>query len=723
MRARRLRRLGQLTGAAVAACVPAVTEPAEQRPAKDVDNTTTGRSVAISTSTVSGSQIDSQKNKLMVGSTPVSHDDDRFSEMDDIHHKQKHQKFSSDHEHEMMFAEKANNNVEIVEPARPSLPGCSRLLREFEFNLMSAQTSSAATTAATNQETKMDIEESGDEQSATAETMDTEEATSTAPLYTPLAHKSASEILLESEICVSRILNAFWAEHCEGQVIVSDTALQHKETPDDVDDLVSNVLMEICMQYFDGILIDLRCNTAEPCKEGKPTAKKEAAALTTAAAAATDSGPSCLTPTMLPFNLANHAIVKFLIASHDRCNKEFSTYSETRKRKDYGDAILGLINRTKVQLIEYSVLILNGTITLPTLHSAAPPQDAVQRSPLLDLLYDHHIPSDYLQSLITEAHKSPATLATVFGNVVDNLFVDMQSRIVSAQLNIGPIAVLNELFHVTLTHEPNTRPICNMVGKLYNFYPTLVTEMTGREITYTSYLGPFLSVSVFIEENPMLFEDELSRRVVERCSADVQQQLENMRSLLHSVFHNLLKNVESRNSVLMYFSAILKHNDKRTQFQFDEKTLARDGFMLNVLSVLQKLSVKIKLERVDSMYPFHWESMIAIGKDTKLRFDEPAYEKFVGALRKLEYICNSSRFNMVCFLFAYGTYRRIGSMGDHKLPDALLVPDAAGAPHCHHAGHSAIQQAHARHQRVESHAVRSAQDAAPMGEHTSGRPQ
>lgn len=107
-----------------------------------------------------------------------------------------------------------------------------------------------------------------------------------------------------------------------------------------------------------------------------------------------------------------------------------------------------------------------------------------------------------------------------------------------------------------------------------------------------------------------------------------------MRGQLHTVFHNLLKNVESRNGVLMYFSKILKSNEKRTQFQSDEKKLGRDGFMLNVMTVLQKLSVKIKLERVDPKYPFHYESLIDIAKDTKLRFDDNEYKTWVSSPRK-----------------------------------------------------------------------------------------
>lgn len=64
----------------------------------------------------------------------------------------------------------------------------------------------------------------------------------------------------------------------------------------------------------------------------------------------------------------------------------------------------------------------------------------------------------------------------------------------------------------------------------------------------------------------------------------------------------------------------LRNNEKRTQIHTDEAQLARDGFMLNVLSVLQKLSQKIKLDRLDMQYPFHWDALINVAKDTKLRF-------------------------------------------------------------------------------------------------------
>lgn len=104
-----------------------------------------------------------------------------------------------------------------------------------------------------------------------------------------------------------------------------------------------------------------------------------------------------------------------------------------------------------------------------------------------------------------------------------------------------------------------------------------------------------------------------------------------MRGNLHTIFHNLLKNGDIRNKVLEYFSGILLNNEKRTQFHSDEKKLARDGFMLNLMMVLQKLSIKIKLERVDPRYPFRSDAFVDIKKDTKLRFDDTEFNKWISS--------------------------------------------------------------------------------------------
>lgn len=102
-----------------------------------------------------------------------------------------------------------------------------------------------------------------------------------------------------------------------------------------------------------------------------------------------------------------------------------------------------------------------------------------------------------------------------------------------------------------------------------------------------------------------------------------------MRANLHQMVHGLLKNVDSRTAVMTYLGAVLSHNEKRTQIQADEGHSARDGFMLNVLVLLQKLSQKIKQDRVDLYYPFRSDAIVAIVKDTKVRLTSDEYSQWL----------------------------------------------------------------------------------------------
>jgi ubiquitin conjugation factor E4 B len=55
----------------------------------------------------------------------------------------------------------------------------------------------------------------------------------------------------------------------------------------------------------------------------------------------------------------------------------------------------------------------------------------------------------------------------------------------------------------------------------------------------------------------------------------------------------MLVNSSSRESTLSYIARILRLNEKRAQILGDERSLAGDGFMLNLLSVMQMLAVKV----------------------------------------------------------------------------------------------------------------------------------
>jgi ubiquitin conjugation factor E4 B len=57
--------------------------------------------------------------------------------------------------------------------------------------------------------------------------------------------------------------------------------------------------------------------------------------------------------------------------------------------------------------------------------------------------------------------------------------------------------------------------------------------------------------------------------------------------------YNLVVNLSSRDMTLIYITKILIYNEKRCKMRVDERTVAGDGFMLNLLTALQELSVKV----------------------------------------------------------------------------------------------------------------------------------
>ena len=78
----------------------------------------------------------------------------------------------------------------------------------------------------------------------------------------------------------------------------------------------------------------------------------------------------------------------------------------------------------------------------------------------------------------------------------------------------------------------------------------------------------------------------------------LQSDLEYLRNYMHKVFYSILLNSASRDATLKYIAEVLQRNIRRQQMQVNERTVAGDGFMLNLLSVMQHLSAKVSLNQV-----------------------------------------------------------------------------------------------------------------------------
>ena len=74
---------------------------------------------------------------------------------------------------------------------------------------------------------------------------------------------------------------------------------------------------------------------------------------------------------------------------------------------------------------------------------------------------------------------------------------------------------------------------------------------------------------------------------------------------MFKVIHSLLRCTETRDSVLNYLSQLLSANSKKSQLLSDRRLVSTDGFMLNLLHIMQQLNNKVKINTVSSftIYP------------------------------------------------------------------------------------------------------------------------
>lgn len=86
------------------------------------------------------------------------------------------------------------------------------------------------------------------------------------------------------------------------------------------------------------------------------------------------------------------------------------------------------------------------------------------------------------------------------------------------------------------------------------------TEAAGRELTYTSVLGPLLAVSVFAEEDPAVaekfFSGKESQNAVRAVAQQLQQDMEFVRVALHKLVHSILVNSVTREAALKYLGEV-----------------------------------------------------------------------------------------------------------------------------------------------------------------------
>ncbi|XP_018324068.1 ubiquitin conjugation factor E4 B isoform X2 [Agrilus planipennis] len=430
---------------------------------------------------------------------------------------------------------------------------------------------------------------------------------------------SSSVEMSEEQIhsTLSRLLSCTFKESSETFTHLPETADLFKEVPNiSVTALTSNSIMEMLQQIASGV---------NPFK--KTDLQDDSSCLNSLSVSPTQNLSPASSPVLncpIPFlsfksNELNNEIPSLKLALHYLMISYAKVGVEERNnpKRSSIPPLSDILSDLREQLINYTALILQGLIFQP-----APNALKEGKSPILVPLLQQTLPRGFISELVARTYTSPDCFANIFTPLLQDLFSMMQTASIVGNEHRQPLQALGELAEIRCGPNGNLRPICKLLTQQAQFLPETISQSAGREITRTSFFGPFLSISVFAEDEPKVAEKFFSGNTTsdKSLTQTLQQELENSRVMLHKIFHDVLANASSRDGMLQYLTNLLKCNEKRAQLQAEERNLAGDGFMLNVLSVLQMLAVKVKLGKIDFYYLFHPSAVIDIKNDTRLKF-------------------------------------------------------------------------------------------------------
>lgn len=506
-------------------------------------------------------------------------------------------------------------------PVSPSTPGPSKAFTEQIISPSKQQQFQ-------NSDIPMEVEENSDKQCSSSgvdvdsgiENMEVEESDRKDLKSRSRTTSSSTEITIEQiHSVISRILCISWKEPTEGCVFLPQTAA-HALTEKLVDaaEIINEALMEVlCMFVKDEdplkeINVDISSN-----REDSPNS--QTSPLLSPVATFCRCDICCKSSQSKSFT--------YLLDCYSRVAVEERNHPKKSSTPPLSD-ILAIL---RAQCVQYSSLVLQGLAGISQSSTTYP----LAMTPLLYPVLSQSLPRGYLHELVARTHTNSAVFNKIFTPLLQGLYLSMQHPSLVGNTHRRPIEALEELIEIRCGASSNIRPICRLIIHQVQFLPDIMTSAAGRELTTTSFLGPFLSVSVFAEDEPNVAEKFFSGNsfIDKSMNLTLQQELESTRTSLHKIFHAILANSNCREAMLTYLATLLRHNEKRAQIQTEEFSLAGDGFMLNLLSVLQMLSVKIKLDTVDPLYPFHPSSFVEIKNDTRLKL---TYQEVADWLKYLE---------------------------------------------------------------------------------------
>lgn len=135
--------------------------------------------------------------------------------------------------------------------------------------------------------------------------------------------------------------------------------------------------------------------------------------------------------------------------------------------------------------------------------------------------------------------------------------------------------------------------------------------------------------------------DERTKADIEANQAGLRASLGQLQDELFKVYNSLIRaSPGSREGLLDYIAAVVQRNVKRSGMRVDPKTVASDGFMVNLQAILLRLFEPVldvtysKLDRIDGGYYERKGSRLDVGEETKIKATQAEYNEYRAQLEQ-----------------------------------------------------------------------------------------
>ncbi|XP_050347878.1 ubiquitin conjugation factor E4 B [Nymphalis io] len=491
-----------------------------------------------------------------------------------------------------------------------------------------------------------DVSERNSQSEQPQEPMEVEDDSTQSPTHKIQRSRTVSCTELTEEQLrniVAKILQVSWSDDSAGGTFVPTVAASLLDNPKlSLEELASEALMDVISQIIDGsdplnqkliAVTETTKRLSEDCGDDILT--------TGHLGSENDSEKTdCPTPSLpIPKTIPQQSLaVSYILKFYSNIN----LYEREHPKKSSEPPLSDLLQSIRTLLVNNLVLVLRGRFEL----------EKGRKSPLLPYILIGNTPIGLIPEVLLATYPDREAFEEVFIPLLMGIREEMR-RCVSPLVGRGhgsALRALRSLCELRAGPRHAARPVCALVARLPSLCPTPLTTAPGREIARVSFLGPFFAISLFAEENPRFAERMFATGTDQSLAFALQREVEASRNTLHSICHNILLCPEAREPFLKYFATLLQRNERRAQLQTDERSLAGDGFMLNVCSVLQLLSVRIKLERVYPLYTFQPGTWINVRDETRLYFTAQEAQDWLDTLNNdPSHTWPEAKFQTVCW--------------------------------------------------------------------------